>query len=124
MKEVVITGAARTAIGSLMGGLSEIPAPRLGAVAIAEAVSRSGIRKEDVEQVIMGNVLSAGMGQAPAPPDGLSAGIPESAGGLPPPPCGARFGNPPPRSRRRRAGGPKDRTVHPSATRWRSLRLR
>ncbi|HQU14016.1 MAG TPA: acetyl-CoA C-acyltransferase, partial [Thermodesulfobacteriota bacterium] len=54
MKEAVITGAARTAIGSLMGGLSDIPAPRLGAVAIAEAVSRSGIRKEDVEQVIMG----------------------------------------------------------------------
>ena len=48
MKEVVITGAARTAIGSLMGGLSDFPAPRLGAIAIAEAVSRSGIRKEDV----------------------------------------------------------------------------
>ena len=82
MKEVVITGAARTAIGSLMGGLSELSAPRLGAVAIAEAVSRSGIRKEDVEQVIMGNVLSAGMGQAPARQAGIYAGIPVSAGAL------------------------------------------
>ena len=82
MKEVVITGAARTAIGSLMGGLSDLSAPRLGAVAIAEAVSRSGIRKEDVEQVIMGNVLSAGMGQAPARQAGIYAGIPVSAGAL------------------------------------------
>src|SRR5659263_120091 len=82
MKDVVITGAARTAIGSLMGGLSDLPAPRLGAVTIAEAVSRSGIRKEDVEQVIMGNVLSAGMGQAPARQAGIYAGIPVSAGAL------------------------------------------
>ncbi len=82
MKEAVIAGAARTAVGSLMGGLSEVPAPRLGAVAIAEAVSRSGIRKEDVEQVIMGNVLSAGIGQAPARQAGIYAGIPVSAGAL------------------------------------------
>jgi len=82
MKEVVITGAARTAIGSFMGGLSDLSAPRLGAVAIAEAVSRSGIRKEDVEQVIMGNVLSAGIGQAPARQAGIYAGIPVSAGAL------------------------------------------
>ena len=82
MKEVVITGAARTAIGSFMGTLGEIPAPKLGAVAIAEAVSRSNIRKEEVEQVIMGNVLSAGIGQAPARQAGISAGIPVSAGAL------------------------------------------
>ncbi len=82
MKEAVITGAARTPIGSLLGGLSEIPAPRLGAVAIAEAVSRSGIRKEDVEQVIMGNVLSAGVGQAPARQAGIYAGLPVSAGAV------------------------------------------
>ncbi len=82
MKEAVITGAARTAIGSLMGGLSDIPAPRLGAVAIEAAVSRSGIRKEDVEQVIMGNVLPAGIGQAPARQAGIYAGIPVSAGAL------------------------------------------
>jgi acetyl-CoA C-acetyltransferase len=82
MKETVIVGAARTAIGSFMGGLSEIPAPRLGAIAIAEAVSRSGIRKDEVEQVIMGNVLSAGIGQAPARQAGIHAGIPVSAGAL------------------------------------------
>jgi acetyl-CoA C-acetyltransferase len=82
MKEVVIAGAARTAIGSLMGGLAEVPAPRLGAVVIAEAVSRSGIAAEDVGQVIMGNVLSAGMGQAPARQAAIYAGIPVSAGAL------------------------------------------
>lgn len=80
MKEVVITGAARTAIGSFMGALAEIPAPKLGAVAIAEAISRSGIGKHEVEQVIMGNVLSAGIGQAPARQAGIFAGIPVSAG--------------------------------------------
>jgi acetyl-CoA C-acetyltransferase len=82
MREAVITGAARTAIGSLMGGLAEIPAPRLGAVVIEEAVSRSGIGKEDVEQVIMGNVLPAGTGQAPARQAGIYAGIPVSAGAM------------------------------------------
>ncbi len=82
MKEIVITGAARTAVGSLAGTLSGIPAPRLGAVAIAEAVSRGGVRKEEVDQVIMGNVLSAGVGQAPARQAGIYAGIPVSAGAL------------------------------------------
>ncbi len=80
MREAVITGAARTAIGSFMGGLAEIPAPKLGAIAIAEAVSRSGLQKEDVQQVIMGNVLPAGIGQAPARQAGIHAGIPVSAG--------------------------------------------
>jgi len=82
MREAVIAGAARTPIGSLMGGLAEVPAPRLGAVAIAEAVARSGIRKEDVEQVIMGNVLPAATGQAPARQAGIYAGIPVSAGAV------------------------------------------
>jgi acetyl-CoA C-acetyltransferase len=82
MKEVVITGAARTAIGSLGGGLADIPASRLGAAAVAEAVSRGGVRKEDVGQVIMGNVLSAGIGQAPARQAGIYAGLPVSAGAL------------------------------------------
>jgi acetyl-CoA C-acetyltransferase len=82
MKEAVIAGAARTAVGCLMGGLADIPAPRLGAVVIAEAVSRSGIGKGDVEQVIMGNVLPAGAGQAPARQSGIYAGIPVSAGAL------------------------------------------
>ncbi len=82
MKEAVITGAARTAVGSFMGSLADIPSPKLGAVAIAEAVSRSGIKKEDVEQVIMGCVLPAGVGQAPARQAGIYAGIPVSAGAL------------------------------------------
>jgi acetyl-CoA C-acetyltransferase len=82
MKEVVITGAARTAAGSFLGALAGIPAPKLGAIAIAEAVSRSGIRKEEVEQVIMGNVLPAGVGQAPARQAGIFAGIPVSAGAM------------------------------------------
>lgn len=82
MKDVVITGAARTAVGSFLGSLSGIPAPKLGAAAIAEAVARSGIRKEDVDQVIMGNVLPAGIGQAPARQAGIFAGIPVSAGAL------------------------------------------
>ena len=66
MKDVVIAGAARTAVGSFMGSLADVPAAKLGAVAVAEAVARSGIRKEEVEQVIMGCVLPAGVGQAPA----------------------------------------------------------
>jgi acetyl-CoA C-acetyltransferase len=82
MKDAVITGAARTPIGSLGGSIAEFPAPKLGAIAVAEAVSRGGIRKEDVEQVIMGNVLSAGIGQAPARQAGIYAGIPVSAGAL------------------------------------------
>ena len=82
MKEVVVTGAARTAIGSFGGALKDIPAPKLGAAVIAEAISRSGIRKEDVEWIVMGNVLSAGIGQAPARQAGIYAGVPISAGAL------------------------------------------
>src|SRR3990170_3456688 len=82
MKEAVITGAARTAAGSFLGSLADIPAPKLGAIAIAEAVSRGGIKKEEVDQVIMGNVLPAGVGQAPARQAGIFAGIPVSAGAM------------------------------------------
>jgi acetyl-CoA C-acetyltransferase len=82
MKEVVITGAARTAIGSFMGSLADVTAPKLGAAAIGEAITRGGIEGKDVEQVIMGNVLSAGIGQAPARQAGIFAGIPVSAGAL------------------------------------------
>ncbi len=82
MREAVIAGAARTAVGSFMGSLADIPAPKLGAVAISEAVSRSGIGKEEIDQVIMGCVLPAGLGQAPARQAGIYAGIPVSAGAL------------------------------------------
>jgi acetyl-CoA C-acetyltransferase len=77
-REVVIVGAARTALGSFLGSLAGIPAPRLGAVAIQAALKRSGLSPEQVSEVIMGNVLSAGAGQAPARQAAVFAGIPVS----------------------------------------------
>ncbi len=82
MNEVVITGAARTPVGAFLGGLSTIPAARLGAECIKEAVLRSNVDPEDVDQVIMGNVLSAGQGQAPARQASIYAGLPVSTGAL------------------------------------------
>ena len=79
-KEVVILSAARTPIGSFMGALSAIPAPRLGAVAIKAALERAKVKPDQVDQVIMGNVLSAGIGQAPARQASIYAGIPQSVG--------------------------------------------
>jgi acetyl-CoA C-acetyltransferase len=78
MREVVITSACRTPIGSFGGSLSSFAAPRLGALVIEEAVKRSGIRKQDVDEVIMGCVLPAGIGQAPARQAAIFAGLPES----------------------------------------------
>ncbi len=75
-REVVIVGAARTPIGSFLGTLSGVSAPRLGAAAIGEAIRRAGIAPEEVEEVIMGNVLQAGVGQAPARQAALFAGLP------------------------------------------------
>jgi len=75
-RDVVIVGAARTPIGAFMGALSTIPAPRLGAVAIKAALERAGVAPEDVQHVIMGNVLQAGVGQAPARQAALFAGLP------------------------------------------------
>lgn len=77
MRDVVIVGAARTPIGSFMGSLSTIPAPRLGAVAIAEALRRAGVSGEKVDEVLMGCVLQAGIGQAPARQAAIFAGLPE-----------------------------------------------
>ncbi len=77
MNDVVIMGLCRTPIGSLGGALSSLPAPRLGAVVVEEAIKRAGIKKEQVDEVIMGNVLSAGAGQAPARQAALFAGLPE-----------------------------------------------
>ena len=79
-KEVVIVSAARTALGSFLGGLSTIPAPQLGAAAIKGALERAKLDPAKVEQVIMGNVLSAGVGQAPARQALIAAGIPQSSG--------------------------------------------
>ena len=74
----VITAIARTAIGSFQGALSSIPTVRLGAAVIKSAVERAGLRGEDIGEVIMGNVLSAGEGQAPARQAAIYAGLPDS----------------------------------------------
>lgn len=81
-REIVILGAARTPIGSFLGTLSTVPAPKLGATAITAALSRAGVAPEQVEQVVMGNVLQAGIGQAPARQAGIFAGIPYGAGAV------------------------------------------
>jgi acetyl-CoA C-acetyltransferase len=82
MKEIVILGGARTPIGSFQGTLSSLAAPRLGAIAIKCALENSGVSPEQVQQVIMGNVLQAGVGQAPARQAGIYAGVPVSAGAV------------------------------------------
>src|SRR5688500_10785115 len=73
---VVIVGAARTAIGSFQGSFKSTTAPQLGAAAIRAALERARWRPEDVQEVIMGNVLSAGLGQAPARQAALGADLP------------------------------------------------
>src|SRR3954468_7599169 len=78
MRDVVIVGAARTAIGSFLGSLSSVPAPKLGATAIKAALERAGVSANDVGLVHMGNVLQAGEGQAPARQAALFAGLPQS----------------------------------------------
>lgn len=82
MKDIVILSGARTPIGSFQGTLSAIPAPRLGAVAIRCALESAGVSAEAIQQVIMGNVLQAGIGQAPARQAGIFAGIPVGAGAV------------------------------------------
>ena len=77
-EKIVITGAARTPMGGFQGVLSTLSAPELGAVAIAAAVERSGIAVDAVDEVIMGCVLSAGVGQAAARQASLGAGLPLS----------------------------------------------
>ena len=81
-KDVVIASAARTPIGSFSGAFSSLSASDLGAVAVTEAVKRAGASPEDVDRVYMGNVLSGGMGQAPARQAGIKAGLPVSAGAI------------------------------------------
>lgn len=78
MKEVVIVSAVRTPIGSFMGSLSNIPAPDLGAVAIRGALARIGLDPSLVEEVLMGHVVQAGAGQAPARQAAIRAGIPDT----------------------------------------------
>ena len=76
MREVVIASAARTALGSFGGSLKDVPATELGAIVIKEAIKRAGIKGEQVEEVVMGNVIQAGLGQNPARQATLKAGLP------------------------------------------------
>ena len=76
-REVVILSYARTPVGRYLGTLADIPAWKLGSIAIAEAVKRAGVDGADIEEVIMGNVLTAGQGQNPARQAMLAAGLPQ-----------------------------------------------
>lgn len=78
MKPVYIAAAVRTPIASFQGAFSTLPAPRLGAIAIKEALARAGVPAEKVDEVIMGQVLTAGVGQAPARQAAIYAGLPTS----------------------------------------------
>ncbi len=82
MTEVVISSAARTPIGSFQGALASLSASDLGAIAVKEAVARAGAKPDQIERVFMGNVLSAGMGQAPARQAAIKAGLPVSVGAI------------------------------------------
>ena len=83
MRDVVILSAARTPIGSFNGSLASIPAPRLGAVAIGEALRRARVEPGRIDEVLMGNVVSAGLGQAPARQAAISRASRRASG--PPP---------------------------------------
>ncbi|MFO0929505.1 MAG: acetyl-CoA C-acyltransferase [Gemmataceae bacterium] len=80
MTEAFLLSAVRTPIGALNGTLAEVAAPALGAVCIRTAVRRAGVSAADVSEVVMGNVVGAGVGQNPARPAGLGAGLPPAAG--------------------------------------------
>ncbi len=82
MVEAVIVSAVRTAVGKYGRALKEIPAPDLGAACVREAIQRARISPRDVEEVIMGNVIQAGVGQAPARQTALKAGLPPEVGAL------------------------------------------
>ncbi len=82
MKDIVILGGARTPIGSFLGELSAMSAPKLGSIAIKCALENSRVQPGQIQQVIMGNVLQAAIGQAPARQAGIGAGIPVSAGAV------------------------------------------
>ncbi len=77
---IVIVGAARTPLGAMQGDFASLSASDLGAVAIKAAVERAGLRPDDVQEAIMGNVLPAGQGQAPARQAALKAGFPLGTG--------------------------------------------
>ncbi|PKM02428.1 MAG: acetyl-CoA C-acyltransferase, partial [Gammaproteobacteria bacterium HGW-Gammaproteobacteria-7] len=80
MSDIVIAGAKRTAIGSMLGQFTGVPTPALGATAIRAALSHAGVSADAVDEVFMGCVLPAGLGQAPARQAALAAGLPLAAG--------------------------------------------
>ena len=78
LREAVIISAVRTPVGKLLGSLKSFRAPDLGAIAVRESVRRAGLKPEEVEEVIMGCVIQAGLGQNPARQAALNAGLPPS----------------------------------------------
>lgn len=82
MADAYLLGGCRTPIGKFLGGLAGVPAPRLGAAAIAEALRRTGISLKSVDEVILGEILTAGVGQAPARQAALAAGLPPTVAAL------------------------------------------
>src|SRR3954454_20496507 len=82
MNDAYVVGAARTPIGRFLGGLSGVPAPELGAVAVRAALARAGVPPAAVDDVLLGNVIQAGVGQAPARQAALQAGIPPTASAM------------------------------------------
>src|SRR3954468_3328605 len=81
-REPVIVAAARTPIGKFLGGLSALSAPELGAAAIRAALERSKVPLDQIEEVIMGNVIQGGVGQAPARQAAIKGGVPETVSAL------------------------------------------
>jgi acetyl-CoA C-acetyltransferase len=81
-RQPVIVSAARTPIGRFLGGLAPLSAPELGAIAIREAVKRAGVDPQDIEEVIMGNVIQGGVGQAPARQAAMKSGLPATISAL------------------------------------------
>jgi acetyl-CoA C-acetyltransferase len=82
MSNAYVISACRTPLGKYRGALASLPATELGAIAVREAVARSGANSADIDEVIMGNVLSAGVGQAPARQAALGAGLPPTVAAL------------------------------------------
>jgi acetyl-CoA C-acetyltransferase len=82
VNEAVVVSACRTPIGRFQGGLSSFTAPQLGALAVAEAVRRAGLQPGHVDEVVMGNVLQAGLGQNPARQAAIAAGVPTHVGSV------------------------------------------
>src|SRR5262245_47607223 len=82
MADSFVIAARRTPLGKLLGSLASLPAPQLAAAAIRAAVADSGTPPEKLDQVILGNVVSAGLGQAPARQAAIAAGIPPAVGAL------------------------------------------